>query len=73
MKGGGYVTNTVELKIAILRANETPRSLADKLGISYTTFLNKLKNKREFKAGEIAQLVEILHIDNVEHIFFCKK
>ena len=67
------MTNTVELKIAILRAKETPRSLANKLGISYTTFLNKLKNKREFKAGEIAQLVEILRIDNMEHIFFCNK
>ena len=47
--------------------------IAEKLGITYQGFLNKLYNKSEFKASEIRTLSELLSLDKEdrEAIFFC--
>ena len=49
--------------------------VADKLGITYQGFLNKINNESEFKASEIQTLKELLNLTNKERdkIFFTKK
>lgn len=46
--------------------------IAEKLGISYQSFWNKLKGKRTFKINEIIRLSNILNLtfDMRERIFF---
>ena len=48
------------------------RFIADKLGISYQGFLNKLQGNSEFKASEIQILSDLLHLTSEERtkIFF---
>lgn len=46
--------------------------IAEKLGISYQSFWNKLKGKRTFKINEVILLSNILNLtfDKRERIFF---
>ena len=44
--------------------------LAEKLGISYQAFNNKLHNKSEFKASEIQMLCDLLCLENKDAYFF---
>lgn len=66
------MTNTLELDIALKRAGITRLEAAKQLGISLTAFFNKLHNKTEFKASEIASLKKILNLSEEERdkIFF---
>ena len=66
------MTNTLELDIALKRAGVTRLEVAKQLGISVTAFFNKLHNKTEFKASEIAILKKVLNISEEERdkIFF---
>ena len=68
------MTNTIELKYAILKAKKTNKSLASDLGLNENTFAKKLYNKSEFKASEISALVNVLGLDEEQKnkIFFGK-
>lgn len=68
------MTNTIELKYAILKAKKTNKSLAGDLGLNENTFAKKLYNKSEFKASEISVLVNVLGLDEEQKnkIFFGK-
>ncbi len=67
------MTNTVELEVVIKRAGVTKREVAKILGLSEMGLYKKLHNITEFKASEIALLVNELKIDNVGEIFFDNK
>lgn len=64
------MTDTKELKIAIVRAGLTQREIAKRLGLSEMGLHKKINNITEFKASEIKTLVELLGITNIDAIFF---
>ena len=66
------MTNTLELDYAIKRAGLDREKVAKILGISITTLFNKLHNKVEFKASEIAKLKSLLNLTKEQRdmIFF---
>lgn len=64
------MTNTRQIKAALVAHGLTQAQVADKLGLSPASFNYKINNKREFKAKEIEKLCEILHITDVPRYFF---
>lgn len=66
------LTNTLELKAAIMRAGITQREVAELIGMSYYSFHLKLHNAREFKASEINALYDVLNLtlEEQQKIFF---
>ena len=66
------MTNTLELDYAIKRARLDREKVAKLLGIGITTLFNKLHNKAEFKASEIAKLKSVLNLsaEQRDMIFF---
>lgn len=69
------MTNTDLLKEILSDSGYKLAYVADKLGITYQGFLNKINNESEFKASEIQTLKELLNLTNKERdkIFFTKK
>ena len=66
------MTNTLELKAAIMRKGFTAESLADAIGISRQSMSYKVNNKREFISSEIAKISNTLQLTASERdmIFF---
>ncbi len=66
------MTDTLELDIAIKRAGLTRGQVAKYLGQTMTTLFNKMHNKVEFKASEIAKIKALLNLSNDQRdrIFF---
>ncbi len=66
------MTNTIMLEEKIANSGYRKRYIAERIGLSYQGFLNKIRNKSEFKAPEIKTLCELLDIssDEKEVIFF---
>lgn len=66
------MTNTLELDFAIKRAGFSRGQVAKILGVTITTLFNKMHNKVEFKASEIAKLKTLLRLSNEQRdtIFF---
>lgn len=67
------MTDTLELELALKRAHLTKSEVAKRLGISNMAFFNKLNNRAEFKASEIALLMSMLPIDDINKVFFAAK
>lgn len=65
------MTATNKLKAKLSECCLTNEKVADKLGISATSFSYKLNNKVEFKASEINELCKILNITDKDAYFFC--
>lgn len=67
--------DTEKLKGAIVAAGFTQAEIADKIGLSPTAFNNKITNKTEFKASEIAKINTLLGLDeyDISNIFFAKQ
>ena len=67
------MTNTNELKAAIMRKGLTIKSLAAQMGISTGTLSRKINGKREFRASEMLILAEVLGLtgEEINYIFFC--
>ena len=67
------MTNSEMLKKAIGESGYMISWIMKQMGIkSYSTLRDKIDNKQEFKASEIAKLCEILHLDSdqMNGIFF---
>lgn len=64
------MTNTQQVKAALVSAGLTQAKAANMLGLSRVSFNYKINNKREFKAKEIEKLCKILHITDVPYYFF---
>lgn len=66
------MTNSIELRAAILRKRMTQEQVAEYLGISPASLNYKINNKYEFKSSEIKALIELLEIekDDIDGIFF---
>lgn len=60
-----------KLKEQILKRKMTQKEIAKSLGMSESTFRRKAKND-EFGIIDANIMIEILHIDNPEDIFFDK-
>lgn len=62
----------MELRAAIARTGKGHRELAEAMGITTRTLLNKLSGVTEFKAREIQTLARELGLDlsQVDRIFF---
>ena len=69
------MTDTARLREKIEESGYRLGFIADKLGVSYQGFLNKLNNQTEFKASEIQCLCDLLHLKarEKEAIFFARK
>ena len=69
---GENMTNTLELEVAIVRANIKKKELANELGISQMGLYKKINNVTEFKASEISKLTGLLNLNTNEQkvIFF---
>ena len=67
------MTDTAKLRQKIKDSGYRIHFIAEKIGLSYQGLLNKVENKREFRAGEIIVLCDLLGIDAQERdtIFFC--
>ena len=68
------MTNTELLREKIKSSGFRMGYIADKIGISYQCFLDKVNNKHEFRASEIQILYDLLGLteaDRVE-IFFAQ-
>lgn len=66
------MTKTAELRKIVESKGITYVHIAKELGITYMALLNKIENKREFKASEISRLSKILNLNEKEvvRIFF---
>lgn len=66
------MTNTLMLKTAIVERGFTIKDIAAKMELSPCGFHNKLHNRRDFKAGEISRLADLLMLDDRkrDQIFF---
>lgn len=66
------MTNTLELKAAMVRKGMTAETLADTIGISSQSLSYKVNNKREFTSSEIANISIALGLSIAERdlIFF---
>ena len=67
------MTNTEELRGLIESKGFKYGFIAEYLGITYQSLLNKMENVREFKANEVHRLCKLLDIDTFEEqerIFF---
>lgn len=66
------MTNTTLLKAKIDASGYKMKYIANRIGLSYQGFLNKIRNKTDFTAPEIKSLCELLHIGTkeMEQIFF---
>lgn len=66
------MTDSVKLKQRIRDSGFRIAFIAEKLGITYSGFSNKINNKTDFKAREIITLCDLLNInaDEREAIFF---
>lgn len=66
------MTNTLELKAAIVAAGYTIKEVSKKVGLSEYGFHKKLHNLSEFKASEIIMLSDLLHLETSrrDQIFF---
>lgn len=70
------MTNTEKLKKAIGKSGLKISCIMEQMGIkSYATLRDKIENRQEFKASEIAKLCEILHLDadQMNGIFFANE
>ena len=70
------MVNTDLLKQLIGQKGLKYSFIAKKLGISDTSWRNKLENKTSFKLGEVSilcQLLEIIDLELKEKVFFAKK
>ena len=66
------MTDALELDYAIKKAGLNRPKIAKALGISMMSMFNKIHNRTEFKASEIAALKQVLHLSNEQRdkIFF---
>lgn len=66
------LTNSKLLREKIKQSGYRISFIADKMGITYQAFLNKINNESEFKAREIQVLYDILKLsaDERDAIFF---
>lgn len=66
------MTDTERLKEKIKESGLIKGWIAEKCGMSYNSFLNKLNNKTDFTAPEISTLKDLLSLDAQEvfDIFF---
>lgn len=67
------MTNTLLLKMAILKSGLTNKEVAQHLGLSAMGLYQKMNNVTEFKASEISQLYKLLNLSSLEEqqqIFF---
>ena len=66
------LTNSKLLREKIKQSGYRISFIADKMGITYQAFLNKINNESEFKAREIQVLHDILKLstDERDAIFF---
>lgn len=60
------MTNTTLLKAKIDASGYKMKYIANRIGLSYQGFLNKIRNKTDFTAPEIKSLCELLHIGTEE-------
>ena len=66
------MTDALELDYAVKNAGLNRQKIAKVLGISMMSLFNKIHNRTEFKASEIAALKQALHLSNEQRdkIFF---
>lgn len=62
------MTNSKLLCEKINESGYKLRFIAEKIGITYQCFLNKINNRSEFRASEIQTLYDLLHMTEDERI-----
>ena len=62
------MTDTMLLREKIDQSGYRLRFIANKMGLTYQCFLNKINNKSEFKASEIQALHDLLDLTEDERI-----
>lgn len=69
------MTNTTLLRNAIDDSGYKMKYIAEKIGLTYQGFLNKLKGSSQFGNEEILELCDLLNINESQmtEIFFTKK
>ena len=60
------MTNATLLKAKIDASGNKMKYVADRIGLTYQGFLNKIRNKTDFTAPEIKGLCELLLIETEE-------
>lgn len=67
------MTDTVKLRQKIRDSGYRIHFVAEKIGLSYQGFQNKVENRQDFRTSEIKGLCDLLGIDAQERdaIFFC--
>jgi transcriptional regulator with XRE-family HTH domain len=58
------------LKVRIFELKKTQKKVAEELGLSETSFGQKINGKRPFTIPEAEKLIELLNIENPASIFF---
>ena len=62
-----------KLKAQMVLAGVTHGELAAFLGINASTLYRKIRNDGDFSREEISKIVECLHIDDPQDIFFARE
>lgn len=62
------VTNSKMLYEKIEASGYKLRFIAEKIGVTYQCFLNKINNRSEFRASEIQTLYDLLNMTEAERI-----
>ena len=68
------MTDTKRFKAVLTLKGMTAGELAEKIGTTHASISLKIRNKREFKASEIARISEVLKLslEEKEQIFFAQ-
>lgn len=61
------------LKAKMILEGKTAEDVAGALGINITTFYLKLKDDGRFSRHEISRMIDYLHIEDPDSIFFAKE
>lgn len=67
------MTNRVEFEYAMRKQGLSRKDVADYLEMSYTALCNRILNKSEFQASELAKLFKLFKLETAEEqkrIFF---
>lgn len=71
-----FMTNTERLRKIISNSGLKYSYIAEKIGLTYQGFKNKIENKNLFNVEEVDKLCKLLNITDVyqkEEIFFAKQ
>lgn len=65
--------NRLLLEYEIKRHGFTIPTFCEELGITISTYYSRMNGKSDWKLGEIKRIADVLHLENINPIFFAEE